>query len=47
MARRALDRGDEVEASRWLFRVMRDPATPGLAEMMERYRTLTGRSLLH
>ncbi len=28
MARRALDRGNADDASRWLFRVMRDPATP-------------------
>lgn len=47
MARRALDRGNAEEASRWLFRVMRDPATPGLAELMERYRHLTGSTLLH
>jgi hypothetical protein len=47
MANRALDRGDAEAASRWLFRVMRDPGTPGLAEGMDRYRALTGRSLLH
>lgn len=47
MARRALARGDADDASRWLFRVMRDPATPGLAEAMALYRDLTGSTLLH
>lgn len=47
LANRALERGDDKAASHWLFRVMRDPGTPGLAEAMERYRDLTGRTLLH
>jgi hypothetical protein len=46
-ANRALNHGDDGEASRWLFRVMRDPATPGLPEAMARYRRLTGSVLLH
>ena len=47
LANRALDRGDADAASHWLFRVMRDPSTPGLAEAMGRYRSLTGRTMLH
>jgi hypothetical protein len=47
LANRALDRGNAHLASRWLFRVMRDPSTPGLAAAMDRYRRLTGRWLLH
>ncbi len=47
LANRALDRGNVEAASRWLFRVMRDPATPGLAEAMARYRALSGSTLLH
>jgi hypothetical protein len=45
-ALRALARGEAEEASRYLFRVMRDPSTPGLPEAMARYRDLTGRQLL-
>lgn len=47
LATRALNRGDAEGASRWLFKVMRDPSTPGLAEAMDRYRALTGSTLLH
>ncbi len=47
LAARALDKGNAAEASRWLFKVMRDPSTPGLAEQMDRYRALTGSTLLH
>lgn len=47
LAARALDRGDAAAASRWLFKVMRDPSTPGLADQMDRYRALTGSTLLH
>lgn len=47
LARSALNRGDAKAASRWLFRLMRDPATPGLAEAMDRYHALTGSALLH
>ena len=46
LARKALSRGDARAASRWLFRLMRDPATPGLTEAMDRYRDLTGGGLL-
>ena len=45
--RSALDRGDAQAASPWLFQLMRDPATPGLAEAMDRYHALTGSTLLH
>jgi hypothetical protein len=47
LANRALDKGNVEVASGWLFRVMRDPATPGLAEAMMRYRALSGKTLLH
>lgn len=47
LATRALNSGDVNAASRWLFRVMRDPGAPGLAEAMERFRALSGRALLH
>lgn len=47
LALRALARGEAEEASRYLFRVMRDPGTPGLPEAMRRFRDLTGRHLLH
>lgn len=46
-AKRALARGDGDAASHWLFRVMRDPSTPGLADAMVAYRNLTGSTLLH
>ena len=46
LANRALDRGRVDIASHWLFRVMRDPATPGLADAMDRYRALSGRQML-
>jgi hypothetical protein len=47
LANRALDHGDDAAALRWLFRVMRDPATPGLADAMARYRGLAGQAALH
>ena len=47
LAYQALDRADADAASHWLFKLMRDPATPGLTEAMDRYRALTGSPLLH
>ncbi|MCB6179380.1 hypothetical protein LHP98_14750 [Rhodobacter sp. Har01] len=46
LARKALNRGDAPAASHWLFQLMRNPATPGLVEAMDRYHALTGSALL-